>query len=141
MSMKTACFPTDLKAAEITPIFKKDDRMNKSNYRPVSVLPCLSKFFEGVLIDQMTTFFNDLFAPQVSGFRKGRNCQHVLIDVVDKCKSALDNKKMYGSLMTDLSKAFHCLPPRLLISKLNAYGVDKTSCMLMANYFSIGNRV
>ena len=42
---------------------------------------------------------------------------------------------MYGSLMTDLSKAFDCLPPRLLISKLNAYGIDTTSCMLMANYF------
>ena len=87
----------------------------------------------------MTTLFNDLFAPQVSGFRKGRNCQHVLMNFVDKCKNDLDNKKMYGSLMTDLSKAFDCLPPRLLIhvSKLNAYGVDKTSCtcMLMANYF------
>ena len=66
---------------------------------------------------------------------KFRVLEKVLIDFVDKCKSALDNKKMYGSLMTDLSKAFDCLPPRLLKSKLNAYGVDKTSCMLMANYF------
>ena len=41
---------------------------------------------------------------------------------------------MHGSLLTDLSKTFDCLPPRLLISKRNAYGTDKTSCMLMANY-------
>ena len=43
---------------------------------------------------------------------KFRVLEKVLIDFVDKCKSALDNKKMYGSLMTDLSKAFDCLPPR-----------------------------
>ena len=55
----------------------------------------------------------------------------------EKCKDALDNNKMYGGLLTDLSRAFDCLPPKLLVTKLNAYGVDSKSCMMMydANYF------
>ena len=135
MCIETSCFPHDLKAAEITPIFKKEDRLDKANYRPVSVLPCLSKIFESVFVDQLSEFFEILFASEVSGFRKGRNCQHVLINFIEKCKTAMDNKKVYGALLTDLSKAFDCLPPKLLVAKLHAYGLDRKSCMMIANYF------
>lgn len=135
MSIQTSCFPDDLKAAEVTPIFKKDNRLSKTNYRPISVLPCLSKLFEGMYVDQLSEFFETLFVPEVSGFRKGHNCQHVLLNFVEQCKHVLDDGKLYGALMTDLSKAFDCLPPKLLISKLYAYGVNRSSCMLIANYF------
>ncbi len=134
-SIRTSTFPNELKAAEVTPIFKKNDRLDKGNYRPVSILPCISKIFESVYVDQLSFYFESLFAPALSGFRKSHNCQHVLIDFIEKCKNSLDNNKVYGALLTDLSRAFDCLPPKLLISKLNAYGIDSKSCMMIANYF------
>ena len=135
MTIRSSCFPTDLKAAEVTPIYKKEDRLNKSNYRPVSVLPCISKICESIYCDQLVEYFDDLFCSNLSGFRKTYNCQHVLLRFIENCKNALDGNKVYGALLTDLSKAFDCLPPKLLVSKLNAYGVDPNSCMLIANYF------
>ena len=50
-------FPTALKKAEITPIYKKGNSLQKENYRPVSVLPCVSKIFEGVMVDQLSQYF------------------------------------------------------------------------------------
>jgi len=86
MSFSTSEFPNDLKAAEVTPIFKKNDRLKKENYRPISVLPCFSKIFESICIDQLSLYFESLFAPSLSGFRKSHNCQHVLIDFIEKIK-------------------------------------------------------
>ena len=59
----------------------------------------------------------------------------MLIDFIEKCKSSLDNNNVYGALLTDLSKAFDCLPPKMLITKINAYGVERDAWMLIANYF------
>ena len=134
-SITSCIFPDSLKCAEVIPIFKKDDIMNKNNYRPVTVLPCISKVYEGVLVEQLNTYFNDIFSPYLSGFRKHHSCQNVLLRYVERCKQFLDSNKFYGSFLTDLSKAFNCLPHRLLIAKLKAYGVYSDSCMLMASYF------
>ena len=130
-------FPDDLKFAEVTPIFKKDNKLHKKNYRPVSVLQTLSKIFESVLINQLLDYFetNQILSSNMSGFRKSYSCQSVLLKYVEDCKQALDNDEICGSILTDLSKAFDCLPHRLLIAKLSAYGVCNKSCMLMANYF------
>jgi hypothetical protein len=134
-SIRTSTFPSELKAAEVTPIFKKTDMLDKANYRPISILPCFSKNVESIYVEQLSCYFESLFAPALSGFGKAHNCQHVLIDFIEKCKNSLDNNNVYGALLTDLSRAFDCLPPKLLISKLNAYGVDAKSCMMLANYF------
>ena len=109
--------------------------LDKKNYRPISVLPCISKVFEGLLIDQIRVFFEQFLSPHISGFRKGYSCQNVLLRFVEICKSKLDNKQVYGTLLTDLSKAFDCLPHGLLISKLHSYGVDRGSCRLIWSYF------
>ena len=135
-SIKSSVFPKFLKYAEVTPIFKKNSKLGKTNYRPVSVLPCLSKLFEGVLVEQLSLYFDDIFSPYISGFRKKHSCQDVLLHYTENCKKALDNKMVYGSLLTDLSRAFDSLPHGLLIAKLQAYGVCKTSCMLILNYLS-----
>ena len=69
-SIKKKEFPIELKAADITPIFKKEDPLNKKNYRPVSILPTISKIFERILFDQLTKFSNKFFPLFLRGFRK-----------------------------------------------------------------------
>ncbi len=81
-------------------------------------------------------FFYERFSPHLSGFRKKYSCQDVLLKFVDTCKVAQVKDQIYGAVLTDLSKAFDCLPYRLAVSKLQAYGVDDKACMLIASYFS-----
>ena len=80
-------------------------------------------------------FLDSIFSNYLSGFRKGHNCQDVLIRLVENCKESLDNNKVNAVLLTDLSKAFDCLPHRLLISKLKAYGLHNDACSLVSSYF------
>ena len=105
------------------------------NNRPVSILHCISKIFESILIEQMSRFFDTLFSKYLSGFWKGHNCQHVRIRLIETCKTSLDNNKVNVILLTDLAKVFDCLAHRLLISKLKAYRQDNDACTLVASYF------
>ena len=134
MSISTNTFPDALKEAEVSPIFKKDDSMNKNNYRPVSILPCISKIFEKVYCEQMVEFFNAILSASLSAFRKSYSCESVLIEMVEQWKDLLDQHKVVGAMLLDLSKAFDCLPHRLLIAKLEAYGFENDSCQLIASY-------
>ena len=110
--------------------------MEKSNYRPVSILSCLSKIFEKILITQLSEYFDDIFSPHMSGFRKAHGCQDVLLYFTNNAKLSLDDRSVTLALLTDLSKAFDCLHYKLLIAKLHAYGVDKNSCLIILNYFT-----
>ena len=67
--------------------------MNKTNYRPISSLPCFSKIFEGVLVEQLNSYFEGIFSPYVSGFHKNHSCESVLLRYVENCKSSFDNNK------------------------------------------------
>ena len=136
MCIMASTFPSRLKNAEVTPIYKKGDNMLKSNYRPVSVLTCISKIFERVLLDQMNNHMEPMFSPEMSGFRKGHNCEHVLMKFTSDVYQSLDNGESTGAVLTDLSKAFDSLPHSLLVAKLHAYGFDISSCKLVGDYLS-----
>ena len=69
----------------------------------------------------MTGHFQYFLSKYQCGFRKGFSAQHWLLKMLEKWKSAIDNRKMFGALLTDLSRAFDCLSHDLLIAKLNAY--------------------
>ena len=115
----TCTFSNALKLADVVSIFIKDDLLNKMNYRP-SILPCMSKIFEKLLIDQLGMYFNDVFSQYLSGYRSGYGCQDVLLHFISLCKEALDDGDVGLVLLTDLSKAYDCLPYKLLICKLRA---------------------
>ena len=129
-------FPSNLKDANITPIFKKLARLFKENYRPVSILPTLSKIYEKVFYYQMYDYFNDIFSKFLCGFRKGHSTQNCLLYMMEYLKKALDKGLSIGILLTDLSKAFDCISHGLLIAKLNAYGFSMSSLNLISNYLS-----
>ena len=135
-SIKLSTFPEILKHADITPLYKKGKKDIKGNYRPVSILPNLSKIFEKCMFEQMSQFFENIFSKYQCGFRKGFSTQQCLLAMLEKWKRSVDNSKMFGALLTDLSKAFDCLDHELLIAKLNAYGFSLTALKLVHNYLS-----
>ena len=135
-SIKKSTFPSILKIANITSVFKKEYRGSKENYRPVSILPVISKIFEKLLCKQITIFIDPLLSEYQCGFREGFNAQNCLLAMLEKWKSAVDKGKVFDALLTDLSKAFDCLPHELIIAKLNAYGFKLPALKLMHSYLS-----
>ena len=111
----TCTFPNALKLADVVPKLKKNDMLNKMNYRPISILSCISKIFEKLLISQLRMYIDDIFSQCLSGYRASYGCQDVLLHFVNTCKKALDDGDVCMALLTDLSKAFDCLLYRLFI--------------------------
>ena len=133
MIIDTCTFPNALKLADVVP--KNNDMLNKINYRPISVLSCISKIFEKLLMSQLRMYFDDIFSRYLSGYRASYGCQDVLLHFINICKKALDDGNVCMALLTDLSKAFDYLPYRLLICKLRAYGLSVNACELLKSYF------
>ena len=127
-------FPSDLKIADVTPAYKKKSKYSKDNYRPVSILSNISKIYERCIYDQIEKYFDDILSKYQCGFRKGYSAQHCLMSLIEKWKESVDSGGAFGALLTDLSKAFDCLPHDLLIAKLNAYGFDKKALKLIHSY-------
>ena len=123
-----------LKLAAILPFYKKDDRSDKKNYRPVSILSAFSKIFGKIFQNQISTFMEDKFSVYISAYRKGHSTQHVLVRMIEEWKKSIDNDKLVGAVLMDLSKAFDCIPHDLLIAKLSAHGFDKNSLKLIYSY-------
>ena len=135
-AIKTSIFSNCLKLADITPLHKKGRKDNKENYRPVSILPALSKIFERILFEQISVFFDKFLSDQQCGFRKGYSTQLCLLNLLEKWKNCVDKGKAFGALLTDLSKAFDCLYHELLIAKLNAYGFNLPALRLIHDYLT-----
>ena len=132
---KNKChFPKILKTADVNPQFKDDDRTAKKNYRPVSNLLVLSKVYEGIMTDQMTEYMHEFLSPYLFAYIKERGPQYCLLMMTEMWKKALDEKKVGGAILTDLSKAFDCLSHELLIAKLEAYGFEQSALLFIYDY-------
>ena len=135
-SLTNCCFPNELKFANVSPVHKDGDHLSKKNYRPISVLPNISKVFERILFDQITSFTEKFLSPKLCGFRKGYSTQHALFNLLQNWQKCLDKSGVVGTLLMDLSKAYDCLPHDLLIAKLAAYGFNMDSLKLLYSYLS-----
>ena len=125
-----------MKSADITPAHKKGGKTDKRNYRPVSVLPVVSKIFERIIQKQIGIYMEKTLCPYLCGYRKGFNVQHALLSLPEKWRIMLDRRAYGGVVLMDLSKAFDTLNHDLLISKLQAYGFDCNALNLIKSYLS-----
>ena len=122
-----------MKLAEIIPIYKKDN-LRKENYRSVNLLVMISKVFKRILADQLSAYFEHLFSTCLSAYRRGYNCQHVVLRLTESWLQALDGGCFVGTVSMDLSMAFDRMPHGLLIAKLHAYGLSMNACHLIVSY-------
>ena len=127
-------FGTSLEFRDILILRKKMEKLDKSNYRPVSILPVNSKIYERLIYDQMHKYFDQIFSKFQCGFRKGFSTQNCLLYMIENWKESLDQGGHYGILISDLSKEFDCIMHDLLIAKLQAYGFDNDSLNFICNY-------
>ena len=135
-TLSCSTFPTAIKYAEVTPIHKKADRTDKENYRPISILPNLSKVYERLIYNQIYRYFQTIFSKFQCGFRKGFNAQHCLLAMVEKWRQTLDGGGETGAVLADLSKPFDCINHNLLIAELNVYGFEKQSINFIYSYLT-----
>ena len=117
-------------------MYKKKDPLDKHNYRPISILPYISKLFEKAINTQLCAHFEIMFNPFLGAFRPGMGCQSTLLRLVEDWRRALDNGEYVSAILMDLSKAFDCLPHDLLLGKLRAYGLTEKACSLVSSYLS-----
>ena len=130
-AIETSTFPEQLKYADVKPVFKKDSRTDKKNYRPISILPNISKIYERCINKQLEEYFQALLSKYQCGFRKGYSVINTLLPMIEKWRKPLYAGGVFGTLLTSLSKAFDCLPHELLTAKLHACGVDIPSLKLL----------
>ena len=99
-------YQDSLKLADVAPVHKKEETTLAKNYRPVSLIPVVSKLFEKKMYDEITDFIEKSLSPYLFGFRKGRSTEQCLLVMLEAWKKALDKKCTAGAILTDLSNAF-----------------------------------
>ena len=135
--LSSGIFLNKLKMERVVPIFKKNNKTLIQNYRPISILPAISKIVENVMQLQLLEYFraNILLSSQQYGFIPNRSTALATLELIDRNISAMNNQLTPINIYLDLSKAFDSLNHNMLVSKLKYYGVQGVSLDLLKKLF------
>ena len=142
-------FPSCLKVATITPLWKSGEKTDPNNYRPKSIFSSVSKVFEQLLLNRISHFIettNQLHKNQF-GFRLKRSCVHAIAEISDEMRKVLDARKEVFTCFMDLSKAFDTVDHQILVYKIEKNGLRgkvfdilKNSLKDRFQYIKIGSK-
>lgn len=139
LSLKTCVCPAEWKIAKILPL-PKDNRQSFSgkNSRPISVLPALSKIMERIIYNQIQSYFckNGLNSVYQHAYKKGHSTVTALAQMTDDWMKEIDDKKIVGSVLLDLSAAFDILDHHVLLNKLCCYGFEPSAVAWIESYLT-----
>ena len=138
LSLETGYVPPELKLAKIVPIFKDGNCHEFTNYRPISLLSSFSKLFERIVSRQLIRFLNinEILYKHQYGFRSGHNTSHPVLHLTNKIYNALNQKPSAKTLtiFIDLKKAFDTVDHKILLQKMDHYGIRSTENLWFQNY-------
>ena len=129
-------FPQALKTAKIVPIFKQGARDDFTNYRPISVLPYFSKFFEKIMYERLYKFItkNNVIFPSQRGFQAVHSPSMSLLNMQDRISAAFERNEYSLGIFFDLAKAFDTVDHGILLRKLERYGIRGTQLQWFNSY-------
>ena len=129
-------YPTIFKKSRVTPIYKKGDTGDINNYRPITLVPVLSKVFEHLLKQQLYNYFeeNNTLTTSQYGFRKSKSTTYAILSMLEYLIEGLEECQYIGAILCDLSKAFDCVSHQILLLKLRHYGLQDHAIELLCSY-------
>lgn len=131
-------FPDLMKLSKVIPLFKAGSTSDPTNFRPISILPTLSKIFEKLILNQLQSHFylNNLIHIAQFGFTKGRSTADAGVELIDNIFDAWEDAMDAIGVFCDLSKAFDCVHHDTLVRKLRHYGVKDQALGLLESYLT-----
>lgn len=140
IKLSNGSFPDDLKCSRIVPIFKDNDPCDPNNYRPISILPSLSKVFESIICDRLNSFLlkHKVIHPNQFGFQKNSGTLSAASTLINIIRNEIDTKinNITCKVDIDLRKAFETVPHENLLNKLEQYGIRGPANNLLRDYLN-----
>ena len=135
-SFRSSTWPAMWKVSSVVPIHKKNEKNNAKNYRPVSLLPVLSKVAETIVASRISQHLerHHLLSSRQYGFRQGRSAADLHLQLTTEWSAALDRGKASVVVALDIEGAFDKVWHAALVTKLRAAGVDGPLLQLLGNY-------
>ncbi len=136
LSIKTGEFPQNFKTAVVTPVFKSGETDEVCNYRPISIVPVISKVLEKLVVEQLMNYLekNNLLNPKQFGFRPKHSTEMAICNFIDNIKSSLDQGKVVGAVFLDLKRAFDTVNHVVLINKLKQMNFSQQALNWFKSY-------
>ena len=137
-SLDTGTLPTDWRQANISCIYKKGDKHQASNYRPVSLTSVCCKLLEHIVCRHIMIHLerNNILTHLNHGFRSGYSCETQLLTTTNDFLRSLDKKQQVDVAILDFSKAFDTVPHKKLLHKLEKYGILGPIHTWLANFLT-----
>ena len=124
----TGVFPSVLKTGKVVPVFRKDSKLDYSNYYPISLLTNIEKLLEKHMYKRLYTFLNkNVIYSLQSAFRKQYSTSHASINITKNIRKALDDRNISCGIFIDSQKAFDNVDHQVLLAKLNHNGIREIS--------------
>ena len=138
LSLSNGEFPDAWKVSKVVPLYKKDDVLNLNNYRPIAIIPIMSKILERAMYNQLIKHFseNALLNPSHHAYRKNHSTATAMIELLDSWVQGVDSHQMVGVCFLDMSAAFDCVDHGILLQKLSLYGCSETINKWFSSYLS-----
>jgi len=138
VSIQTCTFPGKWKEAKVKPLHKTGSYEDVNNYRPISILPIISKLIEKHVHDSLMNFLesHSLICMNQSGFRPNHSCESALINIVEKWLKALNEGELVGVMLVDFRKAFDLVDHNILLNKLKAYQLCNSTINWFKSYLT-----
>lgn len=134
--LRDGVFPNSLKIGRTVPVYKKGNAEEITNYRPISILPVLSKVIETTVKNQLCSYFesNNLLSDAQHGFRRERSTTTAVLSLASRITETFESGNSLALTLCDLSRAFDCVPHDILLSKLKSYGVKGITLQTISSY-------
>jgi hypothetical protein len=134
--LEKGIFPSKLKKSVVKPVYKNGKKEEATNYRPITLVPALSKVLEKVIANQLIAFLekHNVLTKSQYGFRKNESTNVAIATIIENMIESLDDKTKCNCVLLDLSKAFDCIQHDILMDKLYKYGVRGIPHKLIESY-------